>query len=69
MSIAGSGSGLKKRRKCIPGEKVVLTTGPLEGQSGTVIEQDDADRVLVWLERGVYARIHEIFVERIVRRW
>jgi len=63
-----SSSGLKKRKKAIPGEKVVLVSGPMEGQVGTVIEQDANDPVLIWMER-VYARVHEVFTERIERRW
>jgi ribosomal protein L24 len=69
MSTESTGSGLKKRQHCIPGEKVVVTSGPMEGQCGTVIEHDEADCVLIWLDRGVYARVHEVFLERIVRRW
>ena len=69
MSMDNSGSGLKKRQRCIPGEKVVVTNGPMEGQRGTVIEQDEADCVLIWFDRGVYGRVHEIFLERILRRW
>lgn len=67
--MASSGSGLKKRQPAIPGEKVVLTSGPLQGQIGTVIEQDASDRVLIWLDRGIYARVHQLFTERIARRW
>jgi hypothetical protein len=64
-----SSSGLKKRKKAIPGEKVVLVSGPMEGQVGTVIEQDASDLVLIWMDRGLYARVHEVFTERIERRW
>ena len=62
------GSGLQKRRKLLPGEKVTVIEGPFQELRGTVIEQN-GETVLLWLDRGLYARVHEIFLDRIESRW
>jgi transcription antitermination factor NusG len=68
MAATNQGSGLRKRRPKAPGEKVEIIEGPLQGMCGTVIEQD-GESVLLWLDRGMYARVHELFLKGMDRRW
>ena len=46
----------------------MIIEGPFQELCGTVIEQD-GETVLLWLDRGLYARVHEIFLDRIESRW
>jgi hypothetical protein len=66
MATTKQGSGF--RRRTVPGEKVEIAEGPLRGVTGTVIERD-RESVLLWLDRGIYARVQEVFLRRIERRW
>jgi transcription antitermination factor NusG len=68
MAMTNHDSGLQKRRQSVPGEKVEIIEGPLQGVRATVIERD-GESVLLWLDRGMYARVHEVFLNRIDCRW
>ena len=52
----------------LPGQRVRISAGLMEGSEAVVVEQRTHGRVLVRMEHGVYVEIHQFCLEKMTKK-